>query len=883
MAELDVRERFLARFAEPLPGAARRRIVIWHDADGEFEEAFDAMAAEAEAGASLGGERPLRFAKAEDGSLFATKRLLAREDAESDFAVYRRRAAGDIAGDLLADIELYAEHFQADGLSLLVQSLGAEDTSEVREALGQMRPFFAAKDRVAKFAAVMPRAASAAAVRAGVLAVALGSPSPAAPALVRAFAAALLTDDEAGEAGRTMAQVERFGAADALRGVVGAVTGFAGEAADGRAVMEHLLLSACSATVPESVLAGLEGRFSPACGQFCLGIVHDWAASGDEAERALLSEAAERVEADLNLGMRFAKATVADLAACDVFPAAGRAIVADLAASLAQGADRRAETRSVAAARRGLAGYEALASYFEALEAACDMQDFLRDHAEGYHVAPAAKVWEAYTGDWWQMDAAYRRFCEAFERCVRAADPELSEAMGPVSDWVENHYVNGFLIPANECWALTAEADWAAAGAVEGVPRQGRFYDEVVENELAGAKRVVVIVSDALRYEVARELACALEQGQRVACEVGAMQAPFPSVTSLGMAALLPHRALSVSAEGGLAVLADGMPTATTAQRAAVLKARRGASVAFAAKDVLAMKSAEQKELARDAEVVYLFHNTIDATGEDSATERDVFGACERAVEDICGLVRIATNQIKATRIVVTADHGFLYTRQEVPAADKLSQGDLREAAVKVGERYFVAPRGTDAGLLAEVSMDTVSDGALVGLAPRGFVRVSRPGGVSHYAHGGVSLQELCVPVVRVRYGGSRSKGITAAQAAEVRLLDTNRRITSMMFGVRLYQPEPVGAKVTPASYDVVLVDGVGDAVSDTARAVADRADASEQGRIMEARFNLRPGRTYRADEPYYLMARNTETGETVWREEFTVDIAFAPLDDFGF
>ena len=172
MAELDVREQFLGRFAEPLSGAARRRIVIWHDADGEFEEDFDALAAAAEAGELPAGERPLRFLKAEDGALFAAKRTLAREDTESDFAVHRQRPMGDIAGDLLADIELYAEHFQADGLSLMVQAVGAADTAEVREALAELRPFFAAKDRLSAFATVMPRATDAADVRAGVLAAA---------------------------------------------------------------------------------------------------------------------------------------------------------------------------------------------------------------------------------------------------------------------------------------------------------------------------------------------------------------------------------------------------------------------------------------------------------------------------------------------------------------------------------------------------------------------------------------------------------------------------------------------------------------------------------------------------------------------------------------
>lgn len=881
MAEIDVRERFLARFDEPLSGAARRRIVIWHDADGEFEEAFDALAADAEAGRLDGGARPLRFLKIQDGALFSAKRTLAREDTESDFALYRCRAGSDLAGDLLADVELYAEHFQADGLSLLVQAVGAVDTSEVRGVLAELRPFFAAKDRTAAFVAVMPRVQSATDVRAGVLAAALGKIPPTAQAIVRAYALAVLAEDE-GCLERALDRLGRYGAAEAMRRCVERVTGFGGDIGDGRALMEHLLLSAFAATVSADLLAGLEDRYSASHGQFCLGIVHDWADAPEE-ERAVLTEAAERVQDDLNLEMRFARASASALVASDVFPAAGRAIVRELAASLAQGADRRAEVREVVGVRRGMSDYGDLAGYFDMMEAACAMQDFLRGHGEGYHEATAAAAWKAYTADWWQMDRVYRRFCEAHRRCARHGAPDLSEVADSLSDWAERQYANGFLVPANECWATVAEADWAREGCVAGVPNQRRFYDEVVENELAGAKRVVVIVSDALRYEVARELADTLERGQRVSCAVDAVQGTFPSITSFGMAALLPHRSLSADAARGLAVLADGAPTATTEQRRAVLQARRPASGAFRAADVLAMKSAEQRELARDAEVIYLYHNTVDATGEDASTEHDVFGACQRAIDDICGLVRIATNQFKATRIVVTADHGFLYTREAAPAADKYSRASLGDEAIAVGERYGIAPSGAADDLLLRVSLDPVGAEGLVGLAPRGFVRINRPGGVSRYAHGGVSLQELCVPVLRVRYGGSRSKSIDNAVAAEVRLLDTNRRITSMLFGVRLYQPEPVSGKVAPATYELMLADGSGNPVSDTRRAVADRADADEQARIVEVRFALREGRSYGPGEPFYLVARNQDTGEVAWKEEYQVDIAFAPMDDFGF
>ena len=881
MTEMNAAQQFLVRFAEPLSGAERRRIVIWHDAAGEFEEDFDGLAVAAASGEVQTGERPVRFEKAQDGSLFSLKRLIAREDTESDFAVYRQRAAGDIAGDLLADIELYAEHFRADGLSLLLQSLDAADTAEVRRALEDMRAFFVAKDRVARFAAVAPHPQNAGDVYSGVLAAALDAKEPTAQAIVRAYALRSLIDQEEGQPGVTLEQLRKFGADEALARFVGNVTGFEGELSQIDVLMEHLLLSALSATVPEGVMDGLQGRYSPAHGQFCLVNVHDWNEAGAR-DSAMLADVAESVQDRLNLELRFAKVPSTSLLNSDVFPAAARAIVADLAASMAQGADRRDEVRDAAGARSGLAGYADVACYFDALMAAADMQDFLRAHAEGYHEAPAARVWDAYVGGWWQMDAAYRRFCEAAQRCVLQADPTLSDSLGSLMEWANNQYVNGFVTPANECWTATAEHDWETLGYVEGVPRQRRFYDEVVENELAGAKRVVVIVSDALRYEVGHQLAEALEQRQRVKCELSAVQATFPSITSLGMAALLPHRSMAVSAEGGLSVTVDGMSTAGTKQREAVLQARRSASTAVSAKDLLAMKGAEQKALARDAEVVYIYHNAIDAAGEASATEHNVFAACDQAIDDICALVRIAANQMGASRMVVTADHGFLYTREPVPASDKLGLKELEATDAVVGERYVVAPGGSTDGLLLSVSMDAAGGEGLIGLAPRGFVRINRPGGVSHYAHGGLSLEELCVPVLRV-HGGSRAKGIAAAAPAEVRLLDTDRRITSMLFGVRLYQPEPVGGKVTPATYEVVMTDDGGNPVSDVRRAVADRTDADERARSMELRFALKEGRAYRSSDAYYLVARDTETGMPLFSEPYTIDIAFAPMDDFGF
>lgn len=100
MSQIDVIEQLKQRFAEPLGECAQRRIVVWHDADGEFEEQFDGLAQWGfdDAGvvdgvmpASGDFPRAVRFVKAEDGVMFAVKRLVNREDAANDILLYRKQ------------------------------------------------------------------------------------------------------------------------------------------------------------------------------------------------------------------------------------------------------------------------------------------------------------------------------------------------------------------------------------------------------------------------------------------------------------------------------------------------------------------------------------------------------------------------------------------------------------------------------------------------------------------------------------------------------------------------------------------------------------------------------------------------------------------------
>ena len=183
MPKIDVEEQLKLRFLQPLPACMLRRVVIWHYADGEFAPEFERLAAEGFDGAGADDgvmpahgdfERPVRFVEACEGHMFAVKKLINRDDLASDILLYRRCPRGRLEGDWLADVELYADQFQADYLSLLADQLGIENIDAVRESLREHKTFFDAKTRCAKFAACVPHASGASDIELGTLTVIFG-------------------------------------------------------------------------------------------------------------------------------------------------------------------------------------------------------------------------------------------------------------------------------------------------------------------------------------------------------------------------------------------------------------------------------------------------------------------------------------------------------------------------------------------------------------------------------------------------------------------------------------------------------------------------------------------------------------------------------------
>ncbi len=278
---------------------------------------------------------------------------------------------------------------------------------------------------------------------------------------------------------------------------------------------------------------------------------------------------------------------------------------------------------------------------------------------------------------------------------------------------------------------------------------QADVYREVVA-PAAESGRVAYILVDALRFEMARELISILEPGW--AHELIPALATPPTITEIGMAALMPgaEKGLTVMpAEGNklAAVVADN--TLKTRQaRLAYFQATVGEGVAVARLDQLApLSDTHLRQTLKSAKVVVV-----------TATE-EIDGLCEnnpalarRMLDDVLNQLRRAIKALFSLGIqtvVISADHGYLFG-QELSAGTKIDAPGGKTATLK--RRVWVGQGGAKSPSFLRAPLSAFGIGGNLEIAtPWNLSCFKVKGGAMEYFHGGLSLQELVIPVLSVR------------------------------------------------------------------------------------------------------------------------------------
>jgi uncharacterized protein (TIGR02687 family) len=454
---------------------------------------------------------------------------------------------------------------------------------------------------------------------------------------------------------------------------------------------------------------------------------------------------------------------------------------------------------------------------YDALEQAVELRELLSSAELAIDSLEAG--FNRYAGSWWRVDMAYRRCTLCLRRYGQV------NLMEPIAQWVEKAYVNNFLLPLTDRWSDRVRTldSWEC----EGLLAQRRFFVTHVQPFLSRGQKVFVIISDALRYEAAMDFAQQLRAANRWTADVEAMLGSLPSYTQLGMASLLPGSQLSVDATTAN-VSVNGRSTVGTANRGEILSlACSSRATAIQSEQFLELNTkTDGRALMRDHDVIYIYHNTVDKVGDSATTEAKTFDAIEQTFKELDLIIRKVAN-INGSNMLLTADHGFLFQQDHPDDNDMVEYPSAGELTCR--NRRFAFGRSIVPNNTVKVFSSTALglEGNWAVAFPLSLGRFPLKGSGKRYVHGGTSLQEVVVPMVRIHK--ARTDDI---EQVEVELLNVPTKITTGQVSISLFQDRPAIDKVLPRTLRVGIFAKDGTALSEIKTLKFDSKD--EEARLRE-------------------------------------------------
>ena len=838
MAELNLKQ-IIDRLNAEFTGETRK-LVFWYDDKAEFSEDMETV--------------ELQNAKIyhlQPDNQFYTKYFLERVDKTTNYLIYAPFPKPDVRDNHLEDTMLYSRRFFADRASLLSVDLGIEE--KYKPVIEKHIKFFANKERTQRFYDLEIENFNEENILVGLLSAVCKARTCSFEEVVRI----VLTDGELVD-NAFLQEFEKYDLLSAFWQLCEQHFGYT----DTKPSLERLLVTLFVTYTGRYVQAELPAAWKSFVSYKSGNII----AFLDSLMNSVLyrdkyDALSVHVAKGLNVLSAFAGMRVDDLVECDTFLAVDQVLVKWLIGRLVSegiGAivngftipelcEKRAKMHF---GRKTGKTYQMPSSAYSMVKEAA------------YHAADVLKsIIDRYLAADYNMDQQYRKFYYYYDQL------ESTESFEPLRELVENIYTNEYLACLLPAWNAGIQQD----AAFSAIPLRREFYNT---NLRYTKERTVVIISDAMRYEVGQELFARMQDDPKCTAKLSVQLSVLPSYTSLGMAAFLPHKTLEMTDD--FQVLADGILCDNLAGRQQVLQSYNPDSVCVQFDDIKNLKVAELRDVLTKRQIIYVYHNQIDARGDKANTEDEVFHACEEAVQEIMDLIHRISVSGNTYHFIVTADHGFIYKRDKLTESDKISGKSADKAFVN---RRFIVSKAA----LEDDGIDHMSMGRVLG--NKDSKVVSYPvssnvfkvaGGGANYVHGGSSPQEMLVPVLEFKM----ERGHMETKNAEIALVSIVHKITNLITSMDFIQSDAVSDTVKAAKYRIFFLSEDNEKISNENSYVADSREENAQKRIFRMRFTFK-NKKYDKDKQYYLVVYDEESGLEQWRQPVIMDIAFA--DDFGF
>lgn len=834
-----------------------QRIIFWYDIEGSFEDSVDEM--------ELNGASVWHLT---ENNSFRTKIMLEHEDEVGKYLIYAPFEKPDIRQNHLEDIFLYSTPaFYADRMSLIISKIKAPDNK--REALRNISKFFGVgiKQTTKKERNESEKRASAFVERAEEINLDTESND-----IIPIIAMCVLTDARNAtlddliysvyaygdiESNEILDEFSKYDLTEQFWSICAARYGYHED--------DPNLIKLLRALFATYTSRDMVGNIPKAWESYILSEKTNVNVLLDNMMNSVLysdtfDKMAETATRLLDIDDHINNMPLEGLHGCAASPAIDKAIIKwmndrildenRLASMDGKTIDEICNTRLKAHyGKRFKWEYKMLTAAYEMLSAL--------DFEPGFEMD---KMIEAYIKEDYQIDQSYRHFVYAYDKI------EESDIFDALFERILNIYQTEYLEKAVYAW----NDAYSKERAIHELKKQCDFYQDNVKQS---KEKVVVIISDAFRYESAEELSRRFMADQNCETELFAMSGTLPSYTQVGMAELLPHDDIEMTDDYD--VLIDGNKCSATSLREKILQTANPNSAAIAYDSIRNMKASELKEYTSGKEVIYIYHNTVDARGEQFTTENNVFDACQEAIENIFSLVKTLSKSGNVRRFLITADHGFIYNRKANTESDKISHGATKSA---YRDRRFII----DTQDLSTDGVYSIKLGEALGnlderyiMLPKGM-SIFKAGGGMNYVHGGSSPQELIIPKIFIK----TKKGLVDTEDAKLVLVTGLNKVTNLITSLDFLQEYPVSDTVKAVKYKIFFATESGQVISNEVIHSADNTSEDPRERMIRIRFDIKR-QAYSNDKNYYLKIVNDKTGKEILSKQVIMDLPFT--DNFGF
>lgn len=589
--------------------------------------------------------------------------------------------------------------------------------------------------------------------------------------------------------------------------------------------------------------------------------MRDWRDSRTYGD--LYTEWANRLEEELGVKEEVCEYNIQQLLNVETFPCIDKIIASYLLTEVINDSITTEQMEAIIEERENKLFFDVARHTLHALLQARYLFADIEQKMSKFTFDTAKEGFSLYERSLYTIDLHYRHYI---------AETNLAESkqlLSQVTERVERTYTNHYLQELAKKWQPLI--DGMDTWKMEGVFSQSVFYTTYVYPFITNKKKVFVIISDALRYETMVELSERIAQMPRMETDLKpAMLSTLPSYTQLGMAALLPHKVLSYE-KAADEVFADGISTKGTEARSKVLQKAVAKSKAITAEDFL--KTTNAKTAFKDFDLIYIYSNMIDKTGDDKASEGMVFKATEDEMAHILQMIDLIRNG-NGCNILITSDHGYLYQNETLDETDFSDFKVMGDTIIQDTRRFVIGRRLEEGDAVKTWRAENVGLTDSTSISPlqvqtaKGLNRIRIKGAGSRFVHGGSMPQEIVVPVLHVNI--KKKQGVSEVS---VDILNKKSKITTNTQTISFYQNKPVSEKVKEVTLRFGFYDQADNLLSDSITLTFGSTSEDSTQREQKHRFMFKRQLSELNGQEIYLRKEQQVAGSSQFKK--LEDIAY--------